>query len=353
MTPTLDPVQGPPVRVALVGLGGHGRTIRDATGAAGNLEVVAVYDPNDAEASAAADQFGCPAAPSYGALLERDDLEAVVLVTPNHVHRAQAEAAFARGLHVFVEKPIANTVADGRAIIRASEQAARVLAVGHNMRFSRSARLAKEVLAQGRLGEVVTVEVHFSGDNTRSMPREAWRLRPDQCPLLPVMQLGIHALDLVHFLLAPIADVQAFARSVTTQPGVVDSVAATFRTDGGATGTMVSNYCTPVRFEYRISGTEGSLRCTPHHASFQSSASPDGAGPGPPEEHDFSAFGRESYDLQMADFGHAVRQGTAPVSDGWSGLQALAVVEAMAESVERGGPASVPRTHQPAEPHDA
>jgi predicted dehydrogenase len=167
------------------------------------------------------------------------------------------------------------------------------------------------------------------------------------------MQLGIHALDLVHYLLAPVSDVQAYARSVTTQPGVVDSVAASFRTDAGATGTMVSNYCTPVLFEYRISGTEGSVRCTPHALSFQSSDRVDGMGYGPPEEHDFSAFGRESYDLQMADFGDAVRRGTPPLSDGWSGLQALAVVEAMAESVERGGPVSVPRTHQPVESHAA
>ncbi len=339
-----------PVRVArvgLVGLGGHGRTIRDATEAAANLHVAAVYDPDAGEAQAAAAQFGCPAAASYEALVARDDLDAVVLVTPNHVHRAQAEAAFARGLHVFVEKPIANTVADGEAMIRAAEAAGRVLAVGHNMRFSRSARLAQATLAEGRLGDIVTVEIHFSGDNTRRMASEAWRLRPDQCPLLPVMQLGIHALDLVHFLIGPIADVSALARSVTTQPGVVDSVAASFRTAAGPTGTMVSNYCTRVHFAYRISGTEATLHCTPHTATLLPA---DGA---PAEEHDFAAAGRESYDRLMADFGDAVRLGTPPASDGWSGLQALAVVEAMSESAARGASVSVSRFTHSAEAHVA
>ena len=339
MTATPDPV-----RVGLVGLGGHGRTIRDATAAAPNLRAVAVFDIDPTEAALGADVLGCAVAASYEALLSRDDLEAVVLVTPNGLHRAQAEAAFAHGLDVLVEKPIANTVADGRAMIEAADAAGRLLAVGHNMRFSRSARLAQQQVADGHLGEVVTVEIHFSGDNTRHMAADAWRLQPDQCPLLPVMQLGIHALDLVQFVVSPITTVHALARSVTTSPGVVDSVAATFGTEAGVTGTMVSNYCTRVHFAYRISGTRASLVCTPHSAVVE----PVG---GEPEAHDYSATGRESYDLQMVDFGAAVRTGSAPASDGRSALAALAVVEAMAASVASGAVVRVPRFHHLAEPH--
>ena len=333
-----------PVRVGLVGLGGHGRTIRDATAAAPNLRAVAVFDIDPAEAALGADVLGCAVAASYEALLSRDDLEAVVLVTPNSLHRPQAEDALARGLDVLVEKPIANTVADGEAMLRAADAAGRVLAVGHNMRFSRSARLAKQLVSEGRLGEVVTVEIHFSGDNTRHMAADAWRLRPDQCPLLPVMQLGIHALDLVRFIVSPITSVHALARSVTTAPGVVDSVAATFATEAGVTGTMVSNYCTRVHFAYRLSGTEASVVCTPHSAVVE----PVG---GEPEAHDFSTTGRESYDLQMIDFGEAVRTGAALVSDGQSALEALAVVEAMAASAASGTVVPVPRFNQPVETH--
>ena len=122
------------IRVGLVGLGGHGRRIRQAAERVSDLEVGSVYDLDLEEAQVAADQFGCPIAPSFEALLEVDDLDAVVLVTPNGLHRAQAEAAFTAGLDVFVEKPIANTVADGRAMIEAAERAQAVLMVGHNIR---------------------------------------------------------------------------------------------------------------------------------------------------------------------------------------------------------------------------
>ena len=182
-----------PVRVAIAGLGGHGKTIQAAVERAADLRVTAVFDPAEAEAEAAASRFGCARAASYEAMLARDDVDAVVLVTPNHLHRAQVEAALAAGLDVFVEKPIANTVADGRAMAEAADTAGQIMMVGHNMRFSRTAAWARETLAAGRLGEVVSFEIHFSAANTRHLAADAWRLRPDQCPLLPVMQLGIHA----------------------------------------------------------------------------------------------------------------------------------------------------------------
>ncbi len=328
--------------MGLVGLGGHGRTIQTACAAAGNLAVASVFDVAADEARAAAVRFGCAAAPSYEALLARGDLDAVVLVTPNPVHRVQAEAALSTGLHVFVEKPLANTVADGQAMVEAAQAAGRILAVGHNLRFSRSAQWAAGVLAEGRLGRLVSVEIHFSADGTRRVAARSWRLRPDTCPLLPVMQLGIHALDLVHTLVGPIEEVSAFARSVTTPPGVPDSVAATFRVAGGPMGTMVSNYCTQVAFEYRLAGTEATLRCTPHRAWFRTAADTDGHGDGPAEEHDWTAYEGESYVRQMHAFGEAVRRGTPLQTDGLAGLHALAVVEALHRSSESGKPQRVP-----------
>jgi predicted dehydrogenase len=82
---------------------------------------VAVYDPKEEETSLSAERFGCEVARSYDDLIERDDVEAVVLVTPNHLHLEQTLEALDRGLHVFVEKPIANTVADGLRMVEAAE----------------------------------------------------------------------------------------------------------------------------------------------------------------------------------------------------------------------------------------
>ena len=331
MTPPLDPV-----RIALVGLGGHGRTIQGAAEAAPGLDVVAVYDPDPAEVARSAEHFGCAAAPSYESLLDLDGVEAVSLCSPNAAHRPQAEAAFRVGLDVFVEKPIANAVADGLAMIEAAERAGRLLMVGHNMRFGDAMRWGKGVLEDGRLGRVVSVEVHFSSDTALRLDASSWRLRPDQCPLLPMMQLGVHGVDLVHYLVGPVRSVFARARAVTTTGGVVDSVVAAFDLEGGVLGTMVSNYCSPVDFRLVIAGTEGTLAGTPAVLTFTPRAG------GEPRTLDATADGFASYAAQMQLFADAVRGRTEPETHGRAGTQALAVVEAMTESIGRGVPVEVP-----------
>jgi UDP-N-acetylglucosamine 3-dehydrogenase len=341
MSESLTPSHAP-VRLAIAGLGGHGWTIQNAAGYVEGIEVVGVYDPNDDEARRSGERFGITPAASYEAMLETPGLEAVALVTPNRLHRAQAEAALARGLHVFVEKPIAHTTGDGRAMIEAADRAGRVLMVGHNMRYGAPAQQARTLIREGAIGEVVGVEIHFSSDTGRRLDPDSWRLRPDEAPILPVTQLGIHALDLVHALMGPIEAVGAFARTVATPAPVVDSVVATFRLAGGPMGTMTSHYCTPVRFTWAITGMEGALLGTPHTLDLV-------RGMDEPERVvDVRGTPAESYEAQMDAFARAVRTGTPPESDGPAGLAALAVVEAMVASVAAGGaPVNVFARHGP------
>lgn len=320
--------------------------LQHAVDTADNVRMAAVYDVDEDEMREAADRFDCATASSYEALLERDDLEAVVLVTPNHLHHSQTVAAFDAGLDVLVEKPIANTVADGQAMVDAADRAGRLLMVGHNMRRNRASRKTRRLLDEGRLGDVVSVEAHFSTDSAGRLADDAWRLRPDQCPLLPVMQLGIHAIDLIHYFFGPIEEVHALTRSVTTPPEVVDSVVAAFRTAGGIQGTLISNYCTQVTFAYRIAGTEATVESNAHRLRFRTVEATDMHGGGPADVDDYSAYWRESYVRQMEAFGRSVREGASPETGAGVGLQALAVVEALQRSAETNAPQSVPRLHE-------
>jgi predicted dehydrogenase len=335
MTEILPKLENP-VRLAMVGLGGHGRTIQRAVAAVPALQVVAVYDPDASEARAAAERFGCGVAPSFRSLLERDDVEAVTLVTPNHLHRAQAVAALEAGMDVFVEKPLANTVADGRAMVRAAETKERILMVGHHMRWSRPARRARALVARGALGRIVSAEVHFSSDTARELPAGSWRLQPEAGPLLPMMQLGIHGIDLLHYLIGRVETVQARVASVTTTPPVVDHVAVLMGLVGGRSALLVTNYCTPVRFTWHLAATEGSLTGTPHTLSVT-----DRRGV-VVETLDVSADPCASYVEQMAAFAHVVRNRSSPESDGHTGLQALAVVEAIQAGLARRATVEVP-----------
>ena len=324
------------VKVGVAGLGNHGLTIQRSIAASGCYDVVGVFDPVGKEAEEASDRFECAIANSYEELLATPGIEAVVLVTPNQLHLEQCKLAFAAGLHVFVEKPIANYVVDARAIVDAAAQADRLLMVGHHMRRTHSARIAEQLFRENALGQIASVEVHFSADNTQRMPKDAWRLRPDQCPLLPVMQLGIHAIDTLHAWMGQTRAVTARGRSITTDEGVIDAVSGLLEFENDVSVTFVSNYCTQVLFEIRAAGTKGSLHFRPHSLWYRSSEDSDRAGRGAGKLHEFEDVTPDAYTLQMIAFAEGVRNGTPVETDGEAGLRALAVVEAMNESVQPG-----------------
>lgn len=324
-----------PLRIGLVGLGGHGRAHQRAAARVAEVEVTSVYDPDEAEARVASERFGCSAACTFEELLTTEGMEALVLVTPNALHRPQTEAALAAGLDVLVEKPIANTVADGRAMVETAEAAGRILMVGHNIRYGRAAREARARIERGDIGELVSLELHYSADNVQKGTHEGWRFQPGACPLLPMMQLGIHAIDVAHVLAGPVREVMALSRSVLAPPGVDDNVTGLLVFKSGIVGTAVSNYCTPDLFRVRVAGTSGLLILDwiPHRLTVL----PRGNRTETPEVLDFSGYEGEDIERELRVFAEAVRSGEAPETDGRVGLAALAVVEAMAESAEMEG----------------
>ncbi len=326
----MNPSETKQVRIGLVGLGGHGGTMQQACELASNIRVAAVYDPDKLEAEKAARQFDCYQAVSYEELIRREDVEAVALITPNHHHRKQVVAALDADLHVFVEKPIARSLDEGMEMISKAEAKGRVLMVGHNMRFWSTARMAKTWMLEGRLGQMISAEIHFSAATGLRMPLDSWRRKPELCPILPVTQLAIHAFDLIQYLVGYIEEVTTYTHSALTHDEVVDSVSAIFKMENGALGTMISNYCSPELFEIRFSGTGGQICLRPGSVKY----SPlEGEQTGEQIEiHQDLDKGFGSYRQIIEAFGNAVIDQTLPETDGWVGLQALAVVEAMQRS---------------------
>ncbi len=145
--------------MALVGTGFWGAKLAEAIGRS-SLEFAACYSRNAEKRVEFAKCFGCQAAESYEAALDAAD--AVVLATPNDHHEAQAVAAAARGRLVFVEKPIASTLAAGERMRDACAAAGVTLLVGHELRRLGAARKTRELVASGALGTVVLAEANFT-----------------------------------------------------------------------------------------------------------------------------------------------------------------------------------------------
>lgn len=325
MTPLSEPVC-----LGMAGLGGHGQTIRSAIRASGNLKLVTCFDPDQQLADRVAAEFGARKAADYDDLVHDPAVEAVVLVSPNHLHVQQVDAALEAGKHVFVEKPITVHVADAVPLVKRADQSGRVLMVGHNTRRRPVFRKAKALLEEGRIGSVVSFEAHFSRQVGVLSPDLGWRAEADKCPSLPIMQLGIHFIDTIAAVLSEVAEVSSMQRNAYLPEGVVDSTVSLLRLENGQVGTLVDHYVTPTLYELRIVGTEGIIQCFEDFLRFKWQKGDETRREGFEFEVD------DSYVEQMREFGHCVRTGERPETDGHAGLRALAVVEALNVASQQG-----------------
>jgi len=319
------------VRIGQAGIANHGRTIVNAVRDAGNLQLVSCFDINESANRSVANEFDARAAASYDELVQDSSIDAVVLVTPNHLHAEQVQKAVAAGKHIFVEKPITNTVSEAKQTIAACRNAGLTLMVGHNTRRRRVFRRAKSLLSEGRIGTVVGVEANLSRPAGLQPGLPAWKADPTKSALLPMMQLGIHFVDTVAYLLGPIARVSCFAANVAMPGDALDSTSAVLQLESGIPVTLSSYYVSADAYFLRIYGTEGTIHCS--SLKLRLELLQDGE-LGEVQEEDFSSEGAESFILQMREFGECILKRMKPETGGDEGLMALAVIEAMVRSVQ-------------------
>jgi UDP-N-acetylglucosamine 3-dehydrogenase len=318
------------IRIAQIGIKNHGRTILQATKEAGNLELISVFDTDTAAAKIAAGEFDARTAERYEEILNDSRVDAVSLVTPNHLHADEVQQAAEAGKHVFVEKPMSLTVSEGRVMIGAMKKAGRVLMVGHNTRRRRVFRRAKQLLLEKRIGDVVSVEMNISRPAGLQPGLPDWKGDPEKCPLLPMTQLGIHFIDTLEYLLGSIQRVSCFAASRAMPGGILDSSCALLQLSSGIPATLSSSYVTPDVYFIQIYGTEGILRC--NSLSLRLELSRNGEISEVIEES-FEDEGAESCVLEMREFGSCIVSGKQPETGGKEGLRAVAVIEAMLKSL--------------------
>src|SRR4029453_2642331 len=140
-----------PLRVASLGIGWWSDVLADAAARSEQIEVVACYSRSDEKRRAFAAKYGCHAAANYKDILEDDSIEAILNTTPNNVHLETTRLAAQAGKHIFLDKPIANSVADAHAIARVCDEAGIVLALGYQRRREPHFRWIKAEIEAGRV----------------------------------------------------------------------------------------------------------------------------------------------------------------------------------------------------------
>ena len=234
-------------RIGLVGLGAMGRNHLRVLGEIEGAELVAVCDQDPAQLAAAKRKYGVAGYATWDELFDASNVEAAIIALPTRFHLEAGRAALEHGLHVFVEKPIAATIDEGRALVDAAARARRVLAVGHIERFNPAVRELKRRVAAGDLGRVF--QIHAS----RQGPFPA-RIRD----VGVVVDLATHDLDVMqHVVGSEISRVYAEAeqRIHTEYEDLLDAL---LKFANGVIGVLQVNWLTPTKLrQLSVLGEKG------------------------------------------------------------------------------------------------
>ena len=319
-----------PVRVACIGMGWWSDVLADAVMRSNKLKIVACFTRSEQKRQAFAKKYGCAAAPSYEAILEDKGVEAIINTTPNDVHLETTRQAAAAGKHVFLDKPIANSVSDGRKLTEVCRQAGVVLGLGYQRRRESHFRWVKKQIEAGVFGKMVNAEANISRDRLGQFDISSWRYTAAGMPGGVMLQIGVHYADVLDYLLGPIKAVSGqFAQLVL--PGDNPDVASlVFEHESGALSTLNASYASASEYYLmNIYGKAATAYYDLHHGLSwlkQGEKKPVAV---PCEKND-------TFVEELEEFAAAIRGGPPPEVGGDYATKSLAVIRAGIASAREG-----------------
>lgn len=217
-----------------------------------NSAVVAVCDINRQRAEEVGAKYKAEVFTDYHTMLQRPDMDAVVVATPNYLHSQMAVAVLNSGRHVLVEKPMATNQKEGKAIVDAAKRNKKLCMVGHSQRLMPPHVKAKQLLDDGVIGKIVGFRSslkHSGPDNWSVDGRQSWFLKHDQAVMGAIGDMAVHKADLLRWLLGEeFAEVTGFVGTLSKRyPNgklidVDDTVAITLTTQSGIIGTIEASW---------------------------------------------------------------------------------------------------------------
>ena len=274
-------------------------------------------------------------------LLARPDVDVVCICTPSGQHAGQALAAAAAGKHVLVEKPMALSLDDADAMIKACQEAGRQLGVAFQRRTEPHFQRVHQAIQAGDLGELALGVVTIPYFRPQAYYEQAaWRGTWALDGGGVLMNQGIHLVDLLVWFMGDPVQVQAYAPTLHRDIEVEDTLAATLRFANGAVATITATTTAAPGFPHRVEiyGAAGGLQIEGDTVHRWEVADPGeaitapvtvggqaaaGAGSDPRGE------GASAHIRLFKDFIQAIRENRPPPVDGVEGRRSLATVLAI------------------------
>jgi UDP-N-acetylglucosamine 3-dehydrogenase len=255
------------VRVAVIGLGWFGEKHCEALSGISHVELYALCDVNEPRLKEVAKTFGVTKTyTDYNKLLADPNVDMVNVVTMWDQHVAPTVAALKAGKHVFLEKPMASSVTDCEAIVKATKETSKFFTVGHICRFNPRYAAAKAAIAEGKIGKIVSMYAR------RNIPAF---VGASVLPKIgPIIGDGVHDTDLMLWY-SGAKIVSAYAQTVNVRKLKNPDLGWTmYRFDSGAIGVLEDTWFLPDTTAFQIDermeiiGTEGSIHIHETHPNL-------------------------------------------------------------------------------------
>jgi predicted dehydrogenase len=318
----------------------------EAVKASSNAEMVIAMDPVEHVARSFADTYGAEATTEAAHVLERADVDAVVISAPHYLHAPLAIQAARYGKHVIVEKPIACTLGQADGMIAACRDAGVRLAVFLPSRYATATAKARELVQEGAIGDVLALKFHaasnkpltyWTGGYTQRVTTD-WRMSKEKSGGGILIMNLVHDIDRMRYITGREA-VRVFAEYDTfaTDTEVEDFITVSIRYDNGALGNVLASSCARGGDSTgnRIYGSDGQI-IFGRGLRVYTDREVAGLKKGAWTELDVS--GEDNRRVFIERFAEAVFEGKAPDVPGEEGRKTLEVIRAAYRSGE---------THQP------
>ncbi|GHO80096.1 oxidoreductase [Ktedonobacter sp. SOSP1-85] len=285
----------------------------------------------------------------YEDLLTREDLDAISIAVPNALHAPIALKALSQGLHVLCEKPLASTLAEAEAMVEAATQANRVLQVIFNHRQRTDVQTLKRVIDEGQLGTIYYAKVSWM--RRRGIPGSSWFMSKRMSGGGPLIDLGIHVLDMALFLLGEptavtvsastyselsrcSADFQMCGHSSEIEHvfEVEDLATAFIRLSNGTTLLLETSWATHGNaqddYEIVLYGTKGGASIHAHNGNAENALTIYTDIAGTPAEIRPNVRGEGRHDAVTRQFVERIKSGQWKSHNGSEGLSRSRIIEA-------------------------
>lgn len=336
----------------------HARAIADVRG----TKLVACFDTRAESADKFAAANNCTAYTDLNKMLADPKLSIVTIATPSGAHMEPAVAAAKAGKHVIVEKPLEITLKRCDKIIEACEEAGVQCGAIFPSRFHDSSVKIKKAIDGGRFGRLTMGDSYVKWYRTQQYyDSGAWRGTWALDGGGALMNQAIHSVDLLTWLMGPVAEIQANSATLAHERiEVEDAVVATLRFENGALGVLEATTAAYPGYLKRVEihGSEGSAILEEEDLKawdFAKQKKEDQAILEQMKQHkstgggasDPTAIGHHGHTMQFRDFVEAVKKSRPPAIDGHEGRRSVEIILGVYKAAETGRPVKLPLKADP------